>query len=65
MKVHIDAAKCEGHGRCFALAPTLFEIDDFGTSSVVGDGSVDPADEALVRLVVANCPEFAVEIVDG
>ena len=65
MKVHIDAAKCEGHGRCFALAPTLFEIDDFGTSSVVGDGSVDPADEALVRLVAANCPEFAVEIVDA
>ena len=28
-------------------------------------GSVNPADDALVRLVAANCPEFAVEIVDG
>ena len=65
MKVRVDTTKCEGHGRCYALAPTLFDLDDFGTSSVIGDGSVATADEALVRLVVANCPEFAVEIIEG
>ena len=65
MKVRVDESKCEGHGRCYALAPALFEIDDLESSSVVGDGSVNPADEALVRRVAANCPEFAVEIVDG
>ena len=65
MKVRVDESKCEGHGRCYALAPNLFELDDLGNSSVVGDGSVNTADEALVRLVAANCPEFAVEIVDG
>ena len=64
MKVRVDESKCEGHGRCHALAPALFEIDDFGSSSVVGDGSVNSANEALVRLVAANCPEFAVEIID-
>ena len=64
MKVRVDSAKCEGHNRCYALAPHLFEVDEFGTSSVIGDGSVAPGDEALVQLVASNCPEFAIEIVD-
>ena len=62
MRVRVDAEKCQGHGRCFALAPDLFDLDDFGMSSVIGDGTVAPDQEALVRLVAANCPEFAVEI---
>ena len=64
MRFRVDAVKCEGHGRCYALAPTLVELDDFGTSSVIGDGSVAPDDEALVRLAAANCPEFAIDIID-
>ena len=62
MKVTVDPDKCQGHGRCFALAPDLFDLDDYGTSSVIGDGTVPPDREAIVRLVAANCPEFAVEI---
>ena len=54
--------KCQGHGRCFALAPDLFDLDDFGISSVIGDGTVPPDRERVVRLVAANCPEFAVEV---
>ena len=64
MKVRVDAEKCQGHGRCFALAPHLFELDEFGMSSVVGDGTVAPDEAAVARLVAANCPEFAVEIVE-
>jgi ferredoxin len=60
--VRVDSNKCEGHGRCFALAPELFELDEFGTSSVIGDGTVAPGLEPTVRLIVANCPEFAVTI---
>ena len=63
MRVSIDTEKCQGHGRCFALAPDLFDLDDFGVSSVIGDGTVPPDRERVVRLVVANCPEFAIEIV--
>lgn len=65
MKVRIDEAACEGHGRCFAIAPALFELDELGTSSLIGDGSVSPADEELVRLAAANCPEFAIGISGG
>ncbi|MGA0271774.1 MAG: ferredoxin [Ilumatobacteraceae bacterium] len=44
------------------MAPELFDVDDYGTAVVIGDGSV-PADlEEKARLAVANCPEFAIEI---
>jgi ferredoxin len=64
MKVHVDAERCQGHGRCYALAPDLFEPDDLGNGSEVGDGSVPPDRQDTARLAVANCPEQAIEILD-
>ena len=29
MRVHLDAQKCQGHNRCYALAPELFDVDDY------------------------------------
>ncbi|MFZ1489144.1 MAG: ferredoxin [Ilumatobacteraceae bacterium] len=64
MRVQIDAEKCQGHNRCYALAPELFDVDDFGIALVRGDGVV-PADLAdRARLAVANCPEYAVTVVE-
>jgi ferredoxin len=64
VKVQIDSSRCEGHARCFAIAPELFDIDDYGASSVRNDGDVPPDLEARARLAVANCPESAVSVVD-
>ncbi len=64
MKVHVDAERCQGHGRCYALAPDLFEPDDLGNGSEVGDGSVPADREDTARLAVANCPEHAIEILE-
>ncbi len=64
MKVRVDPERCEGHNRCHALVPALFELDDFGSATAVGDGTVPPGLEAGARLAVANCPEYAVEIVE-
>ncbi len=64
MNVQIDAERCEGHGRCYALAPTVFEPDDIGNGLVVGDGTVAASDEDRARLAVANCPEQAITV-DG
>ncbi len=62
MRVHVDTEKCQGHNRCYALAPDLFDIDDYGYASERGDGIV-PADlEDKARLAVANCPEFAISV---
>lgn len=60
MKIAIDASRCEGHARCYALVPELFSVDDYGSSSVVGDGEVPRELEERARLAIANCPELAI-----
>ena len=62
MRVHVDPEKCEGHNRCYALAPELFDIDDYGYASEKNDGVVPEELEEKARLAVANCPEFAISI---
>ena len=64
MRVHVDSEKCEGHNRCVALAPELFDSDDYGYAFVVGEGEVRPDQEEAARLAVANCPERAVTITE-
>lgn len=62
MHVRVDPDKCQGHNRCYALAPELFDVDDYGAAVVIGDGSVPPELEQKARLAVANCPEYAITI---
>jgi ferredoxin len=30
VKVTLDRDKCQGHGRCAAICPEFFELDDLG-----------------------------------
>jgi ferredoxin len=60
VRISVDEEKCQGHARCYSLAPDLFNIDDYGQSSVVGDGIVPSGREDSARLAIANCPEHAV-----
>ena len=62
MKLHIDPGVCQGHGRCYDLAPDLFGDDEEGFGQVLGDGVVPPGKEREARLAVANCPERAIEL---
>jgi ferredoxin len=64
LRVRVDREKCQGHARCFALAPELFELDEMGNSHERGDGSVPPGLEAKAHLAQANCPELAVEVTE-
>ncbi len=64
MKVHVDQDRCQGHGRCYALAPDRFEPDDIGNGVEVGDGTVPAGREDDARLAVANCPEQAIALED-
>ena len=62
MRVEVNTELCQGHNRCYALAPELFDVDDYGTAMVIGDGTV-PADlEDKARLAAANCPEYAITV---
>ncbi|NVI89274.1 ferredoxin [Actinomadura sp. BRA 177] len=65
MKVHIDAGRCQGHGRCYDLAPEIFGEDDEGYGTVLGDGVVPDGGEQEARLAVANCPERAITVEEG
>jgi ferredoxin len=64
MKVGIDTTKCQGHGRCYDLAPEAFAEDDEGYGQVRNDGIVPPGSEPAAQLAEANCPEQAVRIVE-
>ena len=65
MKVRVDEDKCQGHARCYSLVPEFFSVDDYGLSSVAGDGTVPEALVSRVRLAVSNCPEHAIEVVES
>lgn len=64
MKICVDEDKCQGHNRCMTVAPGLFDVDDYGYASAVNGGIVPPGEEEKARLAIANCPEFAIEVVE-
>src|SRR5882762_8192159 len=64
LKVRVDRDKCQGHNRCKALAPELFELDEYGNAREKGDGTVPPGLEDKAYLAKSNCPEFAVEVIE-
>ena len=64
LKVHVNRDKCQGQNRCKAIAPELFELDEYGNAREIGDGSVPAELEEKAYLAKSNCPEFAVEIIE-
>lgn len=64
MRIHLDSDKCQGHGRCYSLAPDLFDSDDLGNAVVIVTGELSDGQLASANLAAANCPEFAIEIGD-
>jgi ferredoxin len=66
MRVQIDSARCQGHGRCYDLAPDLFGADEDGYATLTdrtAGGEVPAGQESEARLAADNCPECAVLIV--
>lgn len=65
MRVHVDQEKCQGHNRCYALAPELFDVDDLGYAKELDGGVVPAGLEDKARLAVSNCPEYAITLEEG
>lgn len=60
-RVSVDADRCTGHGRCYTLAPDVFDADGVGHSVVlVADVSGDL--EAQAATGEQNCPEQAITL---
>ena len=64
MRIRVNENLGQGHGRCYALVPDLFESDDFGNATAVNDGLVPVGMEEQAELAIDNCPEFAISVVE-
>jgi len=64
MRIKVDRDKCEGHSRCYSLAPDLVDVDDLGNAFELNDGEVPAGLNDRAQLIIDNCPEFAIEIVE-
>ena len=63
MQVRLDRDRCQGHGRCYTLAPDVFDEDEAGRCVLVVSTVPSEHHEAARRGVEA-CPEYALSIVD-
>jgi ferredoxin len=63
MKVVVDHDLCEGHGRCYAVAPELYEVDDDGYSAIT-EASVEPGLEDAAREGAVACPRRAISVIE-
>lgn len=62
-RISVDSSLCSGHGRCYEVAPKLFQADDDGYSQVI-QPVVTGDDRELAERVAALCPELAVRLSD-
>jgi ferredoxin len=62
MKVTVDHSRCHGHGRCYDLAPDVFEPDQRGRVGLTVTGELPSDLESDARIAVANCPESALHL---
>jgi ferredoxin len=64
-KVHVDSEKCQGHNRCYAMAPGMFKVDEYGYATPQGEGILEDDDDVeLAERAVENCPERAIFITE-
>ncbi|MFJ8812968.1 ferredoxin [Amycolatopsis thermoflava] len=61
----VDGSLCTGHGRCYALAPEVFEPDEEGYSAVRDVAfEVAPEHAAPARHGAVSCPEGAITVAE-
>jgi len=61
MRLWVDTDACEGHGRCYEIAPDTFDSDERGHSRVIHELVPDHELEAA-RAAVNACPEQAIHL---
>ena len=62
MRIVLDSDKCQGHGRCYALAADLFDADDEGYAMLLVSGELTAEQVASAQLAADNCPEYAITV---
>ncbi len=62
MRIDYHRDKCQGHNRCYMLAPELFDTDDEGYAILRVEGEIPAELEDKAHLCADNCPEYAITI---
>ena len=60
-RVCVDTDSCVGHGRCYTLAPDVFDADEVGHSIVRVEYVSGELEEQAVT-AEQNCPEQAITL---
>jgi ferredoxin len=60
-RIVVDADRCTGHGRCYTLAPDVFDADEVGHSVVLVENVSDEL-ESQAETAAQNCPESAITL---
>jgi ferredoxin len=63
MELRLDRDRCQGHGRCYVLAPDVFGSDDDGFGYVLAD-ALSADFESQARAALMNCPEDAITLIE-
>lgn len=65
--IDVDLTKCQGHGKCYMVAPSFFDFaDDHGRARFTA-GPIDPLDRESMekaKAAVRACPEYALSLRD-
>ena len=60
-RVRVDESLCRGHGRCYAIAPEIYDADETGHCVVLRpEAERELLDKA--RAGEESCPERAIQI---
>jgi ferredoxin len=63
--IKLDRERCEGHGTCEQIAPSIYRLDDEGELDILVNA---PLPDDLVRLAEAGarvCPVAALRVMDN
>jgi ferredoxin len=65
VKLQVTTA-CQGHGRCYSLAPQYLESDDEGFVTISGGDPIEIPDDQrdLATELAGTCPEGAIIVID-
>lgn len=63
MKITVDSDRCQGHARCLAEGPDVYELDDDGYNTTDID-QVPAGLQDQARNGAMACPEMALTVVE-
>lgn len=63
IKIKADTQLCQGHARCYAIAPEIFELDEGGYIGF-SERIITTDQEQRARQAIRACPEGALSLVE-